>query len=326
MHLHPAIAALRDDDAPQRQAQAALFAAAGAWRDRPEVAAILVALESFGGGTALAELPRLAALFAPRDAAALQFASGFVGELGRALSSQPLGHLPWRHFTDGTVSTLQLGRSGRATLTLTALDGAGLARRPTPVSVAFAAGECRELVIAGGATAELISGEPCGSNAVKLRREPLALEPGTVVTRNAARQALLVDAAPGCLVSLRLHRRPVVPEPTREYRLSDGALVHQAAGDPRQSRHELMLALLGRMGRSEAAPLLAEIAGDEASPGAVRWHALRECLGLDTGAGFAALTSVARTASDPLAAAAGALRVQLVETYPQLASVAECPA
>jgi hypothetical protein len=58
----------------------------------------------------------------------------------------------------------------------------------------------------------------------------------------------------------------------------------------------------------------------------LRWQALRECLALDTLAGFRALTAVATACDDPLAGAAGALRAQLVETYPQLGRIQPCPA
>ena len=112
---------------------------------------------------------------------------------------------------------------------------------------------------------------------------------------------------------------------TREYRLADGRLVHQAAGNPRDSRIELMMALLGRMDRADAAPLLAGIAQEQGSD-ALRWQALREALALDTLAGFQALTAIARSDDDALAPAAGTLRSQLVETYPQLAGVEPCPA
>ena len=85
------------------------------------------------------------------------------------------------------------------------------------------------------------------------------------------------------------------------------------------------MALLGRMDRADAAPLLAGIAQEQGSD-ALRWQALREALALDTLAGFQALTAIARSDDDALAPAAGTLRSQLVETYPQLAGVEPCPA
>lgn len=92
----------------------------------------------------------------------------------------------------------------------------------------------------------------------------------------------------------------------------------------RASRHEMMVALLGRMGRTEAAP---EMAAMESEPGddSLRWQALRECLALDTETGFRALCAVAGAAADPLAAAAGALRAQLVEAHPQLLALEDVP-
>ena len=120
--------------------------------------------------------------------------------------------------------------------------------------------------------------------------------------------------------------RLIDPAPTREYDFATGALLRQAAGDVRASRHEAMLALLGRMGRAEAAPVMAAIAR-EPGDDSLRWQALRECLALDTAAGFAALCEVARAPDDPLAEPAGALRAQLLEAHPGLCSLgAACPA
>ncbi|GGC24572.1 hypothetical protein GCM10011371_10270 [Novosphingobium marinum] len=70
---------------------------------------------------------------------------------------------------------------------------------------------------------------------------------------------------------------------------------------------------------------MAAIARESGSP-ALRWQALRECLSLDTLAGFTVLTEIARSPSDELAPAAGALRSQLVEAHPELDEVVPCPA
>ena len=135
----------------------------------------------------------------------------------------------------------------------------------------------------------------------------------------------------GRLVTLRLHRPDKSIDPVREYALDSGKLLHRAAGTPAESRYELMISLLGRMGRADAAPLLASMALGADSPG-LRWQAMRECLGLDTATGFAALGTLARRGGDPLAAPAGALRAQLLESWPQLAGLEQeqettpCPA
>lgn len=97
------------------------------------------------------------------------------------------------------------------------------------------------------------------------------------------------------MVVLRLARSDAAPCDAREFALDDGRLLHPASGSRAESRQEMMLALLGRLGRSDAAPLIAEMA---------------------------------RNAGDSLAATACALHAQLIETYPQLAGLEtqKCPA
>lgn len=306
MHVHPTIAALRGDDAPQRQAQAALFGALDEWRH--DIAAVRADLADFGEGKELADCQSLAPLFSD-PAAARRFADDFVRRTQRRLVAAPLAHVPLRHFTDGTVSTLLLARSGRAALFLAAIDGAGLARHPAPRSVAMTATEVWETILAGGAAAEFIS----------QARRMHDLVPGDTIRRDCLQEAMILREVRGTLVSLRLQRRHADPVPTREVDLASGATIHQAAATAQDSRRELMAGLLGAMGRSDAATVMAEIAG-ESGPDALRWQILRECLALDSAAGFAALTAVARTAADPLALPAGALRAQLIEAYPELAA------
>jgi len=129
------------------------------------------------------------------------------------------------------------------------------------------------------------------------------------------------------LVSLRLHRIASMPAPTREYALSSGALLRQSAGEIRASRQEAMLAVLGRMRRADAVPVMAAIAR-EPGDASLRWQALRECLALDTAAGFSALGDLACAPTDPLAAPAATLRTQLLAAHPELAGLAvvACPA
>ena len=144
------------------------------------------------------------------------------------------------------------------------------------------------------------------------------------MTRRAgARQALLIDSVPTTLVTLKLQRRPIAGAVAREFCLADGALVHQAAAGPRDSRFELTSALLGRMGRADAAPLLGAMA-EEQGGASLRWQALKECLGLDSAQGFTVLSRIAGHQGDPLAAPAQALRAQLLQTFPELAGAVPC--
>lgn len=325
MHIRPELAALRSDDAPQRQAQARLIAAVDGWRATPPVAAATTDLNRFGRGAQLEELPLLTALFSADDPSAQQFAGTLVSLLVAELGGDPLGQVPLRHFSDGLLASLVLARAGGAALVLQAIDGEALARRAEPASASFAATETWEHVLAGAAWVERVRiGQSLPDRAV-LHREPSELRAGMVAHRFCAEEAQLLRRIPGTMVTLKLQRTLDPSAPTREYRLADGALLHQAAGSPRESRLELTAALLGRMGRSDAAPLLAAMAEEEGGSG-LRWQALRECLGLDSAVGFAALRTIAQRSDDPLAAPAGALMGQLLEQYPELAGVARCPA
>lgn len=325
MIVHPDLRALRSDDAPQRHAQERLYRAVGAWRETPEVVAVLADLAAYAEGNGLENCGALAALFDETSDLALPLTHAFAAAAAQGLIEAPLGYLPLRHFSDGVISTLLLGHAGPVTLSLVAVDGAGLAARPSPIAVDFRPSEVAERVLAGSARAELIECRVLGDRQAQLGREPLALSPGRVIRRDGAQTALLLGAVCGCLVSLRLQRRRADDGPTREYALADGRLLHQAASNPRDSRLELTMALLGRMGRADAAPHIAALARAGGST-AMRWQALRECLALDTAEGFAALTVVATSPDDPLAPVAGALRAQLVETYPQLGALEPCPA
>ena len=324
MIVHPDLRALRSDDAPQRDAQERLYRAVGLWRNAPAVAAVNADLERYGEGHALADCAALAALFEEHDERAAELMREFAAAAAVGLAEAPLGYMPLRHFGDGVISTLLIGHANAVTLSLVAIDGAGLAARPRPVAVDFRPSEVTERVLAGSAEAELIACRPRDDRRAELAREPLALRPGRVIHRDGAQTAMMLGKVTGCLVTLRLQRRRAEEGPTREYALADGRLLHQAASDPRDSRLELAMALLGRMGRADAAPHMAALARAVGST-ALRWQALRECLALDTATGFHALAEVAASPDDPLAAVAGALRAQLIETYPQLGALEPCP-
>ncbi len=325
MIAHPELRALRRDDSPQCDAQDALQLAMDDWRAKPHIAALLAELKCFAAGAELSDCPGLAGLFTPGTGQAPILAKDFAATTCTALAAFPLGHVPLRHFTDGVTSTLLIAREGNVTLSLVSIDSEGMRHRPESASASFSPNHTWEYVLGGSAAVELVTCQPSGPRDATLTRRALDIGPGSIMHRDGQREARLLHRIDGALVSLRLQRRQNTAEVTREYDLASGALLHQAAGNPRDSRIELMLALLGRMGRSDAAPLMAELAQGEGST-ALRWQALRECLALDTLAGFAALAAIAVTPEDALAGPAGALRAQLVEAHPQLQEVEPCPA
>lgn len=321
MIIHPELRALRVDDGPQRAAQDAMVERVSVWREQPHVVALIAAVEAFSQGGWDAAPRELTRLFGNDDGPANDLARELVRVVSGALADNPLGHVPFRHFGDDVIATLQLAKAGDATLSLVAIDGAGLAKRPAATTADFSPSEVWERVLAGHARAAVIDRGATGPDRAELVASELTLAPGSLIVRDARSRHVRLDTVEGCLVSLRLQRRLPGGGLTREYALADGALVHQAAGNPKDSRIELMMALLGRMGRADAAPQIAGIACEPGSS-ALRWQALRECLSLDTATGFGALTRVAQRADDELSAAAGALRSQLIEAYPQLKEIA----
>jgi hypothetical protein len=318
--------ALREDDTPQRLAQSRLAELTEDWCERSGADVAEAELARFGAGTPLEDLPFLAALFTPGDPSAAEFIAGLVAVQAAALKAEPLGQVVWQHGTDDVTAKLIVARCGNATLSLHAIFGTGMTGRPPPEVVNFTPGECWEHVLAGCAEAEIVRIARALLDRAELTRSPLRLDPGIVVQRHGGSEALLFGRISADLVSLKLHRQIEQGAVGRQYRFDDGQLVHQAAGSPRDSRLEFAAALLGRMGRKDAAPLFAAMVEEEAS---LRWQVLRECLALDSGIGFAALCRLAANPDDPLAGPAGALRAQLLEAYPQLAAcqsgVSPCP-
>lgn len=321
MQIHPEIRALLDNPAGLKAQQAVHQAACEDWRTAPGQSAVFGAFAAFAAGTPLSALPALAALF-DGSAGAGDLAANFVRSFLPALAAARFGQVPLRHSATRAATTVLLARKGRATLSLVALDGAGLALLPPARSAAFAPAEEWDAVITGSGEGRLVE---C-HGAPGLSVHPLTLEPGLALGRDAAREALLVDRACGTLLLLRLQRCRAGPAPVRELALADGRPIHQSAASARDSRHEIAVGLLGRMGRTDAVPVLADLARDGEAGDSLRWQALRECLALDTLTGFRTLAALACHEADPLAAAAGALRAQLIESHPVLAEIEPCPA
>jgi hypothetical protein len=321
MRIDPAIAAMRREPALQRRAQAAMAAAGEEWRRVPQVAALLADLERFGAGEPLGACPALDAIFT-LGTSPDELLAALCVQFALALEREPFGHPPFRHGFDGMVGTLLLARAGRAQLILQAREPG----RCDPASASFSDALRYEAVLAGCAHGR-VTRVRASSGKAAVSTETLELLPGTRLALDLSCEALQVLRVERRLVSLRLHCSDPAPRPSREYSLTDGELLHQAAGDMRVSRHEMMLALLGRMERAEAAAEMAAVACEPGDP-SLRWQAVRECLALDTAKGFRALSAIAQGAGDPLATAAGALRAQLVEAHPQLRALGEqpCPA
>lgn len=323
MRIDPALQALRGDPAPQRQAQAAMLNAADGWRDSSEGRALSAAMDAYAGGTELSACAYLAQIFASH-ASAFGFAEMFIGRFMPVLARNPLGVVPARYSMNGPVATMVLAGRANVTLSLVSFCSGADHDAPKAASATFADGERHEAVLTGSAQVRHVerapdTGQARGSGRITVRSGTLAA--GEMLAMDTGRRALLVDRVPDHLLTLRLVRTRSALHPTCEYDLESGKLLHQSAADADTSGRELKLALLGRMQRAEAAPVIAQVALRNDQPDHLRWQALREALALDTREGFLTLCAVAREPADSLAGPAGALRAQLLESYPVLASL-----
>lgn len=318
MRIDPSIAALRGNRAPQRQAQAAMKAACDNWRAAEGVAQTLAEFEQFGLGARLEECPQLEEIFTGQGGAE-HLMDAMVRHFCGALKVNPLGHPPFRNGYDGRASTMLLARSGRAQLLLQARE-AGDYDFPC---FTFSDAIRYDATLAGKAEASILRIRGPRDQA-HYSQENMALQSGARLAFDCSTETLLVSRVERRLVTLRLLQSAENPQPGREYCPDTGKLLHQSSGSLTTSRKEMMVTLLGRMERAESAPVMARLALEE-SDDSLRWQALRECLALDSAQGFAALTTIARDASDDLAEPAGALRAQLVEAHPQLRELEEMP-
>ena len=293
------------------------------WSDDPAVAPLLAELGRYGAGGELCECPGLLSLIAA-GADGAGFARRAAAVAAQHLRAEPLALWPWRHFSNGVLHSVTIAAEGDASLSLAVVDGAPwrAARDPlAPDLAAFQPGTLHAVVVGGTAQGRVLRNRSDDPARAQIESHPIAFVAGSAFTIEGEREALALDAIDGLLMTLRLYRRPKGNAPARQYDVASGALVHQAAGEQGDSRAELMMALLRAMERSDAAPALAELARSGAPP--ARWQALRECLALDSGAGFVALVEVAAQADDPLCAPARSLVETLAAQHPALARMRE---
>lgn len=316
MRIDPVLRALRSDDAPQRRAQSDLEATRDGWRASAVAAPVLAEFDRYGAGAPLEECAALDGMVVDADRACA-FLDPLIEDLTASLRRHPLGQIPFRHQYSSGISVLLLAESGRAALTLVTYEGARAGDRREARSVCFSDGERHECCLAGAASGRMVTLIEDGAGSARLGIAPLVLRAGDTLGLDGATAAKLVDRVDGRLTMLRLVRVPRHAEPAREFSLDGGVLLHRASGDRRESREEMTIALLGRMGRKDAVPAIEGLI--EEGSDHLRWQALRQCLALDTARGFAALARIAADPGDALAAPAGALRAALVEAHPQLA-------
>ncbi len=289
-----------------------MIRAAQDWRGAASAAPVLDDLTRYGAGEKLGDLPALSGLFARGEPA--RFAADFLTHAASAMAQTPLGQPCFRHSCEGGFALVSLANSGRASLSLVVVEGDGGNTRAVPASATFTAAERVEAVLAGRAR-----GEIAALHGERLERRSRGFAPGDIL-RLPAWHTRLFHRVTSSLVCLRLARTPEPMPATRQISLTDGALLHEAAGDPRDTRHELMAAVLTEMQREDAVDVLADLAMN-GGHGPARWQALKGVMAMDTAAGFAALSAIASDPGDPLMPDARALRDTLIARHPVLAEL-----
>ena len=314
MHVDPALRAFAGDAVQIAAAQVRVVSAKEEWASSDRVAPILADCETLARDGAMDCRSALGALMAGEGAQA--FVDGWVCAMTRAWRNAPLAQIPFRHSYSGGSGAMHLHRAGGVTLALLIVEPN--AAMP-PRTIAFTDCDRWELVIAGNGRGRAYDWSGAGPPEVT----NLVLQPGLRLACDRSRSRAIVSLDTP-LVILRVSCERPCPRATSEVEIATGRVVHRASACPAEGRAQLSAALLGAMGRADAAPVLANYACGQADGGA-RWEALRHALALDTAAGFAGLSRLAEDPGDELAPAARALRASLCTTYPQLANLCEVP-
>ena len=314
MFVRDELKALRGDDREARTHRVAMEEALEDCRREPRLAAVLEELLRYGEGGDFAHCPALVALF-EHTGAARDLLRPLIGRLTALHRAYPLAQLAFRHRSQAGAHVLQIAARGHATLSLVLQDQDAGAEH---IIATFADADQREVVLTGKANACLFEIVAEERDRVILNSVRTELQSGARMKCTGPRQSRLIKPSHDSLLTLRLARTAGRPRPTRRIDVRSGRIVHRASGNAADSRAELAMLLLGRMGRDDALPVLA--ARTRTGDAQLRWQALRQCLALDAAAGLPLLERIAKDHADPLYQAARALLAQLQRERPSLLS------
>ena len=198
MQVHPDIAALRSDRAPQRKAQGAMLAAGQAWAVEPGAADMQAELKAYGKGAPLEACRMLEAMFT-RSGEAERLMQLLSKHYCRAVGENMFGHPPFRQGFDGASTSILLAHSGRAQLMLQAKEPGEM----THPGYAFCDATRLDAVLGGAADVRLVRIVTRNDRGAKFAEEKLSLRPGHRLALDLDSEPLLVDAVHSRLVVLR---------------------------------------------------------------------------------------------------------------------------
>ncbi|MEM6856674.1 MAG: hypothetical protein AAF559_02295 [Pseudomonadota bacterium] len=313
--MHPAIAALRGTNTPQRRAinqtKEAMEEAHKAWMQRADICQVREELIRYGSGADLEACEELKSLTRDHKRAAA-FSEGLVGSTLGVLKTHPLGETPFRFKVSKGLATLQVLQASGATLSLLAYEPLEDAQPQT--SALFSDRDVHDMVVSGCAHGAVHTLDQAGA----VSSRPIRLAAGDSLATTARISVRHIVRVERTMLILQLTREPKRPKPVREIALDTGVELRTASGDKSASQAVMALSVLGALRDFGALDVMHATALNRDEDLDVRWEAVRQTLGLGPLRGLEVLDTLARRVIDPLSAPALALKNQLIATQPDL--------
>ncbi len=236
---------------------------------------------------------------------------------------QPLMLPALRHFTNGVLHSVIIVDTPHVALSLAVVNAAAWQDAQQHMNagtdiVSFTPGIVYMKILHGSGCAEFHKKTPHeGTHASCIKAGRKDVKKGSVIRIDGASQAMRFSAIDTDILMLRILRKPVKAVLKQEFDANSGALVFEASGHDRDTRTQMMLALLRTMKRSDTAPVMAMLARQGEAH--MRWQAMRECIATDIATGIAELRHMAAKDEAPeLRAIAARTLAELEAQYPQL--------
>jgi hypothetical protein len=229
-----------------------------------------------------------------------------IDDLAAKMREDPFFDPPFRHLTSGVHCGLLVYENDKLSISAGVSGAAQLAARKNrprgPTSVAFP-GQLNVLkfVRAGGARlsfweAPRITPAFTAADAGRcVRTGERDIEDGEILVIDGRSQSYVIERLRGSLVLIQAQIALGQASLSVEYDSATGAFVGCSATSDASSRIQMVTTLLRKLGRDDAFPAIAALLDHEDF--FVRWHVMKELLGLDAGAALPHLRRMA--ASDP---------------------------
>ena len=301
MRVGPELRGWLGDREAQRHARANADIFATAWNTGPANEGFIEAMAQLADRSATAITETLCALF--NDNFALD---ALVEELGKALRQDPFFEPPCRQLNSEIHSGLMLFEDEHVSIAAGVTDVARLAGKKRKQggrgSIAFSGHvEVFKFVKAGGARlgfweAPRITADFIGAQAGRCRRlSERAIQDGEILVMDGRYQSFIIESASANLVVLQATVKPDRAPVAVEYDRNTGEYLGCSAADDSASRIQMITTLLRKLDWVAAFPVIAEFLDHPNF--FVRWHVMRELLGLDAQRALPSLHRMAE--SDP---------------------------